>query len=158
MPDSTAVADVEVGQADVTPTPGANRSKQPPQFENDARASERSEAPTVTASDTLAGEVLQASSFAFPAATTSVAPRDTRLRTASSSAWDRPPPSDMFTTAGAPSRRPAIQSRPLITPETVPDPPQSRTLTGTTVAAFATPNVAPATVAATCVPWPLQSP
>ena len=44
------------------------------------------------------------------------------------------------------------QSIPAITPETDPEPAQSRTRTGIMVAAGATPNVLPAIVPATWVP------
>ena len=55
--------------------PGANMSRHVPKFEYDARTSVRVVAPTVNA-DTLllAGDVVHASTFAFPAATTTVIP------------------------------------------------------------------------------------
>jgi hypothetical protein len=75
VPDKIWVELELVCHADLMSDPGANRSRHEPKFEYDARASVRVVAPTVNA-DTLllAGDVVQASTFAFPAATTTVMP------------------------------------------------------------------------------------
>ena len=69
------VALLLVYHADFTPEPGAKRSRHEPKFEYDARASVFVVAPTVSA-DTLLllGDVVQASTLEFPAATTTVMP------------------------------------------------------------------------------------
>ncbi|MFO7528010.1 MAG: hypothetical protein R6W86_04285 [Marinobacter sp.] len=87
-------------QAAVMSEPGANKSRQVPKLENDERWSSRVLLPTVMASRTRFGEPLQASASLLPAATTKVTPRSTAPLTASSSASELPPPSDMFATAG----------------------------------------------------------
>src|SRR5262245_21003310 len=61
VPLSTAVAVSDVIHADVMFTPGANRSRQVPKLENDARTSVMSDAPSVIAVGTRAGEKLHAS-------------------------------------------------------------------------------------------------
>lgn len=62
------VAVSPVAHADVMETPGAKRSRQVPKFENEARASLLSVAPTVMASAVRLGEPLHASAFSLPAA------------------------------------------------------------------------------------------
>ena len=56
-------------RADVMSCPGAKRSTHSPRLENEARKSDRVEAPVPTACATRAGEELQASASSFPAAT-----------------------------------------------------------------------------------------
>src|SRR5262245_62001800 len=67
-----------------------------------------------------------------------------------------PPPRLMFATAGC-AWLAVTQSTPAMTPDQVPLPSQPSTRTATRLTAFATPYVAPPTVPATWVPWPLQS-
>lgn len=62
------VAELLEFQADVIEEPGANKSRQEPLFENEARASLEVVAPTVMASGVRAGEKLQAFALLFPAA------------------------------------------------------------------------------------------
>lgn len=62
----------------------------------------------------------------------------------------------MFATAGFTALR-VTQSIPATTCSVVPSPDQSSTRTDTTFAFFATPNVVPARVPATCVPCPCRS-
>src|SRR5687767_15163107 len=95
------MASSAVAVAEVMATPGAKRSTHDPKFENVARVSDWSVAPTVMASGARAGENVHASPFALPAATTTVMPARVILATAESSAALPDPPSDMFTTAGA---------------------------------------------------------
>jgi hypothetical protein len=75
VPFNVFVALFPVYHAEVIPEPGANRSRHAPKFEYDARASVFVVAPTVSA-DTLLlpGDTVQPSTFAFPAATTTVIP------------------------------------------------------------------------------------
>src|SRR2546428_306739 len=77
-------------------------------------------------------------------------------RTAASRVESAPPPSDMLATAGLTAFA-VTQSMPPTTPAVGPEPRQFSTLTATTLAPFASPYREPAMVAATCVPWPLQS-
>ena len=56
VPDNTAVAVVDVYQAEVMLEPGANTSTHEPKFEYDARESDEVVAPTVIAFGTRAGE------------------------------------------------------------------------------------------------------
>src|SRR5690348_2729720 len=82
-------------QADRMFTPGAKMSMQRPQFENVARRSVvASMAPTVTASGTRAGEKLQASMLALPAATTTATPAPMTRWTAASIDESGLPPID----------------------------------------------------------------
>lgn len=153
VPLSVAVAVSFVAKAEVIELPGAKRSTHEPQFEYDARTSLDVVAPTVTADTSLAGDAVQASAFALPAATTNVTPSATPRATASFMKFDLTPPRLMFATAGTPAAWFAtIQSIPLMTPDMYPLPAQPRTRTGTSVAALATPYVAPAMVPATWVP------
>src|SRR5437867_8522874 len=80
--------------------PGAYASTQLPQFEYDALASVFSDAAAVNAPVALAGDAVQASTLSLPAATATKTPEFHRLVVASFNAVDRPPPSDMFATAG----------------------------------------------------------
>jgi hypothetical protein len=64
-----------VVDSDTIPTPGANISTQLPQFEKTVRPFEPFIAPTASAPAAEDGEKLQASAFAFPAATTTTIPR-----------------------------------------------------------------------------------
>ncbi len=57
-----------VYHAEVMLCPGANRSRQLPKLENEARASPEVEAPAVSAASTRAGEKLQALLASLPAA------------------------------------------------------------------------------------------
>ena len=63
------VAESDVFQADVIPTPGANTSTHVPKLENDARVSVLSVAATVSAVGVRAGDELQALALSLPAAT-----------------------------------------------------------------------------------------
>ena len=94
----------------------------------------------------------------FPAATTNTTPSVMPRATAALRAADEDPPRLMLATAGTPVWwSPIIQSIPAITPEVDPLPLHDMTRTGTSVTDFATPNVVPPTVPATCVPCPWQS-
>lgn len=86
VPDSVAVAVGEVWYAERMPEPGANRSRQEPQFENDDRASDEVVDPTVSADGSDAGDALQASASELPAATANVMPSATPAATAALSA------------------------------------------------------------------------
>ena len=85
--------------------------------------SDESVAATVTALSVRAGDDVQASAVELPAATTTVTPSFTTARTASSTLAIAPPPRLMFATAGVPAAwLPAIQSRPAMTPDQLPEP------------------------------------
>ena len=56
VPDSDARAVSDVNQAETSATPGANMSTQVPKFEDEARLSAESVAPTVIANGARAGE------------------------------------------------------------------------------------------------------
>ena len=86
--------------ADVMLTPGANRSTQVPKFENDARVSVLSVAPTVIASGVAAGEKVHASADELPAATAYVTPAAVERVTAASSVASNEPPRLMLAAAG----------------------------------------------------------
>jgi len=97
-------------------------------------------AATVSAPATRAGELLQASAVEFPAATTAVTPSLMMPCTAASTMALAVLPRLRLATAGVPAWwLDATHSRPAMTSELKPDPLQSRTLTGITVAALATP-------------------
>ena len=68
VPLIVAVAELLVFQAEVIEEPGANKSRQEPLFEYEARASVEVVAPTVIASAVRAGEKVQAFALLFPAA------------------------------------------------------------------------------------------
>src|SRR5262245_18528295 len=156
VPEIMFVAVSLLTQAEVMATPGANRSRQRPLFENEARLSLMSVAPTVIASATRAGVCWHALAFELPAESEYVTPEAIELRTALSVAVSGPPPRLMFATAGL-IEFPVTQSIPAITCAKVPLPEQSRTRTATSETPLATPNEVPPTVPATCVPCPLQS-
>lgn len=89
-----------------------------------------------------------------------VIPAATARATAVSRAWLGAPPMLRFATAGVAGDLAAfftIHSIPPTMADSRPSPRQSATFTATREAPFATPYVLPPTVAATCVPWPLQS-
>ncbi len=113
-------------------------------------------AATVSAPATRAGLCPHASAVAFPAAVTNVTPAAMARRTASSSDRLAAPPRLRFATAGLLALA-VTHSTPAMTPDVVPAPRQSSTRTGTSRTALATPWVAPPSVPATWVPWPLQS-
>src|SRR5262245_7028277 len=100
VPEIVFVAVSLLTQAEVMATPGANRSRQRPLFENEARLSLMSVAPTVIASATRAGVCWHALAFELPAETEYVTPDAIELRTALSVAVSAPPPRLMFATAG----------------------------------------------------------
>src|SRR5687768_7232341 len=110
------------------PTPGANRSRQVPKFEDDDRASVIIVEPIVSAFGVRAGEKLQASELLLPAAIAYVTPDAIDAVTASSTACEMPPPRLMFATAGCTAFA-VTQSTPAMTPANVPDPVQPRTRT-----------------------------
>ena len=148
----------EVIPADRIVSPGANKSTHEPKLENDARASPMVLAATMSASPVaLAGDDAHASTFALPAAPTTTMPSPRARVMAESSAALVVPPRLRFITAGLVVWSAIAQSIPSTTPETVPDPWQSRTRTATRLTAGATPRVEPPTVPATWVPWPWQS-
>lgn len=101
VPDSVFVAVFDEYQADVIDAPGANKSRQRPKFENDARASVMVVAPTVSAEVVaLAGDTVHASTFVFPAATTTVIPSAKARSTAELTDALNAPPRLRFMTAG----------------------------------------------------------
>src|SRR5512138_2973255 len=118
-------------QAEVMDDPGANRSRQEPRFEYEARLSVEVVAPTVMASPTREGEELQALVLLFPAATAYTTPSAIELRTAVSSAEETPPPRLMLATAFPVVCLDVTQLIPAITPEVVPEPEQFSTRTAT---------------------------
>src|SRR4051794_39859180 len=143
-------------QSEVMLLPGAYRSTQPPQFENDDLASVLVDEATVVTLAALEGEKLHASALLLPAATATNTPELARLLTAVLSELEKPPPRLMLATAGWIALV-ASQLRPAMMPEVEPEPLQSRTRTARSIAPLATPKRAPATVPETCVPCPLQS-
>src|SRR5690606_3273000 len=100
-------------------------------------------APTVIASVTRAGDLVEALVDSLPAATTKVTPAAMALRTAASSVLSAPPPSDMLATAGLTALR-ATQSMPATTWAVVPEPELFSTRTATIFAFLATPYALPA--------------
>src|SRR4051794_1867571 len=125
---------VPPGQSEVMSTPGAKRSTQAPVLENDARWSVRSVAPAVSAPGTGAGGKLQALTPTLQAANANVTPSAITRATAASSVALRGPERLRLATAGRPAWWLATtQSRPAISPEVLPKPPQSSTRTGTRV-------------------------
>eukprot|EP00128_Syssomonas_multiformis_P010293 Colp12_sorted_trinity150504_noHs@10415 len=150
------VAELDPIQAEVMPEPGAATSTHGPQLEYEAPLSDDVVAATVIASGALEGEYLHASAFELPAATATGTPAPTIRETAALSDEEYPPPKLMLATAGR-TLLAVTQSIPATTPEYVPDPEQSRTLTATRLTFLATPYVMPPIVPDTCVPWPLQS-
>src|SRR5690349_10515325 len=142
VPLSVFVAVSEVNHAEVMPTPGAYRSRQLPKFENEAWASEASEAPTVRAAGRRPGDCVQASSAPLPAATAKVTPAAMALCTAWSRVAEAAPPRLRFATAGE-RWLAATQSIPDSADETDPAPVQSRTRTDQSRTPFATPWVEP---------------
>ena len=113
VPLIVAVAVSPVRAADRIRAPGANRSRQLPQFENDARASALSEAPTVMPAGSRAGDDVHASRLSLPAASTYVTPELIERCTASSSDAEAEPPRLMLTTAGLTALR-VTQSTPAM--------------------------------------------
>src|SRR5688500_2643737 len=83
-------------------------------------------------------------------------PELARLLTALFSAEEKPPPRDMFATAGL-MRFTRTQSTPAMIAEYEPEPEQFNTRMPRSSAPLAMPYVLPPMVPATCVPWPLQS-
>ena len=108
------------------------------------------------AAEAEAGETLHAFWFSLPAATEMNTPELASELVALLSADEKPPPSDMFATAGFTALR-RTQSSAATMPEVEPEPEQLRTRTPRSRTLFATPQVAPPIVPATCVPCPLQS-
>src|SRR5438552_17594389 len=94
------VAVLLVFQAAVMLTPGEKRSTQVPKFDQEARTSLPSVAPTVRAVLTLAGEDPQASALLFPAAMAYTTPEAIEFATAWSSAEEALPPRLILATAG----------------------------------------------------------
>mmetsp|Transcript_13684 Transcript_13684/g.33119 ORF Transcript_13684/g.33119 Transcript_13684/m.33119 type:complete len:94 (-) Transcript_13684:595-876(-) len=87
-----------------------------------------------------AGDLLQASEFSLPAATTIVTPAVTAAAIASFNVWEKPPPRLMFATHFIPEGHfEATYSMPAMTPELDPDPELLRTLTAHKSQSFATP-------------------
>src|SRR5512138_3178595 len=95
-------------------------------------------APTVMAFGVEAGEYEQALAELLPAAMPKVTPAAMALVTASLTAWLKPPPKLMLAAAGA-TWLAATQSMPAMTPDQVPEPPQSSTRTEWSVAFWAKP-------------------
>lgn len=101
VPLMVLVAVVDVCHAEVMPLPGAKRSRHEPKFEYEARASVVVVAPTVRAEFTLlAGDTVQASTFEFPAAATTVMPSKKARSIAALSESLFPAPRLRFITAG----------------------------------------------------------
>ena len=129
---------------DVMATPGANRSTQGPVFDQDARWSRSSVAPTVMAAGTPAGMTVQASTpcptaLPLPAATTTVTPALTAVFTAPSMASEVPPPSRLMLTTAGRTAFAATQSMPATTCAVDPTPWQLSTRTATRDTFLATP-------------------
>src|SRR5215211_4679159 len=156
VPDMVAVAVSFAMPAETMSTPGAYRSVQVPKFDNDARRSLMSLAAVVMAVAARAGDVRQASRLKLPAATTTVKPAAVARATAASSESVAPYCRLMLMTPG---RCPlaTTQSRPAAAWLVSPLPEQLITRTPCSRTRFATPQVFPPIVPATCEPWPWQS-
>lgn len=142
MPEISAIATSLVLHAARMSPPGANTSTHGPTLLKEESRSSLSIDATVIASGAEAGETKQALEASLPAATTTLTPVACSVATAWFSAMERPPPSDMATTAGAPSFAASCDdhSIPASTVAVVPNPLQSSTCTVTTLAALATPT------------------
>jgi hypothetical protein len=116
-----------------TLTPGAKISIKLPKLEKDARVSVESDAATVIAEGSLAGEKSLASAPEFPAATVTVTPAETAPATAELTDAENPPPRDIVRTEWG-TALVATHWIPEMTPAKVPDPFLSRTLTATSLA------------------------
>jgi hypothetical protein len=116
----------------------------------EALPSELVEAAIVHTFGAEAGEVLLASWASLPAATERKTPDLTTLAAASFIAREKLPPRDIFITDFPVTPRDfaslTAQSMPEMTCELVPEPSLPRTLTATTEAFFATPNLLPTAV------------
>lgn len=141
------VAELDPIHEDRTLTPGAKMSTTDPKLENEARLSLMSMAPTVMANGSEAGDLVEAWTFSFPAATTTVTPLAIVLRTAVFKEAEYAPPRDMLRTDLAGALFPTHWI-PEMTPAVVPLPSAPKTLTATSLAAFATPYVEPPIVPA----------
>ena len=111
--------------------------------------------PTVMAVKAPAGDKLQASSLLLPAATETGIPAAVIRSMAWSTVAEDGPPIDIEATiamAGSATFCAATQSIPAMTSSQVPVPSARRIWTATMVTALATPQVAPPTVPAQCVP------
>ena len=90
-----------------------------------------------------AGEKVEASVAELPAATARKMPASTMASAASLTAWQKPPPRDMFTTAPLGQSRlgasVTTNSIPAMTPALVPEPSSPSTLTARRVVDLATP-------------------
>ena len=134
-----------VYHVDSISTPGANIETQPPKLLKEARRSLLSVAPTEITADrveTDAGDVEQASTFSFPAATTTTTfPTEDNCSNALFNARDGTPPRERLQTVGLPLfiASCSTNSMPLMTPEFAPLPSSDKTLTPTNDTAFATP-------------------
>src|SRR5690606_16854362 len=106
--------------------------------------------------EALAGEKLHALALELPDATATNTPELASRFRALLTALLKPPPSDMFATAGL-MWLAATQSMPAMTEELLPDPAQLSTFTPYSRTCLATPKLVPPTVPATWVPWPWQS-
>lgn len=118
-------------------------------------------APTVQAWGSPAGDEVAASVLLLPAATARNTPALTMARAAVLMAVEDAPPSDMLAVVPLAQSRVATSDVtkfiPATTPEVVPDPDESSTLTAYSLVFFATPYVLEPTVPDTWVPWPLPS-
>ena len=136
-----------------------------PVLVNHALASDASLAATASAVRAHAGDWVQASAAALPAEVTTSTPSAVSASTALSTATLTDPPRLMTTIDVAPPPPDccicccccATHAMPASTLALLPVPEQSNTRTGCSVTQRATPKLEPATVADTCVPWPLQS-
>lgn len=135
-------------------TPGAKTSTTLPMLLKLAILSSMSVAPTTIASFTRDGEDSEASSPSLPAARTTCTPDWIALRTASSRAWEAPPPRERERTEGRPCSRACLvaKSMPAMMVLSEPLPSRSRTLMPWRSARLATPKCAPPTVPAQWVP------
>src|SRR5258708_39928626 len=87
-------------QADVMLTPGPRMCTQLPKFENDAKASLMSVAPTVIDVDALDGQLLHASTELWPAARAYVTPAAVDRSTVVLTVAEKPPPRLMLPARG----------------------------------------------------------
>src|SRR5258708_23547742 len=132
-------------QADVMLTPGPRMCTQLPKFENDAKASLMSVAPTVIDVDALDGELLHASAELLPAAMAYVTPAAVDRSPAALSVDEKPPPRLMLAAAGS-TRFAVTHSMPPIPPHVHSQPLQSSTRTAPRLTFFPTPSVCPPTL------------
>ena len=142
-----------------TLVPGEKRRTQGPMLLKEAILSYKSVAPIASTPADRAGDTLQASPPAFPAAPTTPPPSCNKRCTPASMMSLPAPPKDMLITTDLLrlAMEPRIQFTPIRTWERGPELEASYTRTGMICADFATPKVEPAAMELTHVPCPAAS-